>query len=99
MAIPTRTSAESWVRPAEERAINRAYHIFKGKLRHVEYLIGYEENSFAFTGNIDDDLLSITSVYPMREEGVNALLSKAGSDWSAVEMLIEEQRLRALPAG
>ena len=93
VAIPTRPPAESWVRPAAEGAINRAYQIFEGKLGHVEYLIGYEGNAFAFTGNVEDDLLSITSVHPMREEGVNALLSKAGSDWGAVERLIEERRL------
>lgn len=96
IAIPTRPPAETSVKPADERAINRAYQIFEEKLKHVEYLIGYEGNAFAFTGNIEEDLLSITSVHPMREEGVNTLLSKAGSDWSCVERLIKEQRLLEL---
>lgn len=93
IAIPTRPPAERWVKPADEEAINRAYQIFNGKLRRVEYLIGYEGNSFAFTGDIEDDLLSITSVHPMREEGVNMLLFKAGSDWDTVERLIKEHKL------
>ena len=93
IAIPTRPPAERWVKPADEEAVNRAYQIFRGKLRNVEYLIGYEGDEFAFTGNVEDDLLSITSVHPMREEGVNTLLSKAGSGWETVDRLIKENRL------
>ena len=93
IAIPTRPPAEEWVRPADEQALNRAYQIFDGKLEHVEHLIGYEGNAFAFTGNVEEDLLSITSVHPMREEGVAELLSKAGSDWSIIEKLLGERRL------
>ena len=93
IAIPTRPPAEEWVRPADEQALNRAYQIFDGKLDHVEHLIGYEGNAFAFTGDVEEDLLSITSVHPMREEGVAELLSKAGSDWSIIEKLLGERRL------
>lgn len=93
VALPTRPPAEKWVKPADEQAINRAYQIFDEKLKHVEYLIGYEGNAFAFTGNIEEDLLSITSVHPMREEGVDMLLSKAGENWDTVHRLIKEHKL------
>ena len=93
IAIPTRPPAEKWAEPASEQAINMAYQTFSRKLSNVEYLIGYEGNAFAFTGNVEDDLLSITSVHPMREEGVNEFLSKAGSNWDVIEKLIEEGRL------
>jgi wyosine [tRNA(Phe)-imidazoG37] synthetase (radical SAM superfamily) len=93
VAIPTRPPAEGWVEPPEEEAVNRAYQILDGKLWHVEYLIGYEGNAFAFTGNLEEDLLSITSVHPMREEGVEGLLSRAGSDWGVVDRLLEEEKL------
>ena len=93
LAIPTRPPAERWVNPADELAINRSYQFFSEKLGAVEYLIGYEGNAFASTGKIEDDLLSITSVHPMRAEGVKELLSKAGSHWSVVEQLIEERKL------
>jgi wyosine [tRNA(Phe)-imidazoG37] synthetase (radical SAM superfamily) len=99
IAIPTRPPAERWVRPASEQAINRAYQIFDGVLDHVEYLIGYEGNAFAFTGDVEEDLLSISSVHPMREEGVAGLLSKAGSDWGVVRKLLDEQRLIELEYG
>ncbi len=93
LAIPTRPPAEKWVKSADEQAMNKAFQIFEGKLRNVEYLIGYEGNAFAFTGNVENDLLSITSVHPMREEGVQALLKKADSDWSMVDTLMEEDKL------
>lgn len=93
IAIPTRPPTEKWAEPASEQAINMAYQTFSRKLSDVEYLIGYEGNAFAFTGNVEEDLLSITSVHPMREEGVNEFLSKADSNWSVVEKLIEEGKL------
>lgn len=93
VSIPTRPPAEKWAVPASEQVINTAYQIFSEKLSRVEYLIGYEGNAFAFTGNVEDDLLSITAVHPMREEGVNEFLSKANSDWDIIEKLIGEGKL------
>ncbi len=97
VAIPTRPPAEDWVEPADEEAVNRTYQIFEGGLRHVEHLIGYEGDAFAFTGDVREDLLSITSVHPMREEAVRKLLSRAGSSWGTVERLIDEGKLVELP--
>ena len=87
IAIPTRPPAERWVRPAKEEKINVAFQAFSSKLgpNRVEYLIGYEGNAFAFTGKVEEDLLSITAVHPMRREAVNELLRKAGADWSVIE--------------
>ena len=90
VSIPTRPPAEKEVRPADEKAINRAYQIFVEKGIDAEYLIGYEGNTFAFTGDVKQDLLSITSVHPMKEEAVVELLNKAGADWDIVESLISE---------
>jgi len=96
IAIPTRPPAEKWVEPASERAINMAYQIFDQKSIDVEYLIGYEGNAFAFTGNVEEDLLSITSVHPMREGGVNRFLAKAQAEWVVVEKLMSERKLVAV---
>jgi wyosine [tRNA(Phe)-imidazoG37] synthetase (radical SAM superfamily) len=93
LAIPTRPPAEEWVEPPDEEAINRAYQIFSEKLDHVEYLIGYEGNAFAFTGDVEEDLLSITSVHPMREEAVDQFLARAGVDRSVVAGLLAQGRL------
>jgi wyosine [tRNA(Phe)-imidazoG37] synthetase (radical SAM superfamily) len=93
LSIPTRPPAEKWVRPPGEESINRAYQVLSKRIDHVEYLIGYEGNAFAFTGNVDEDLLSITAVHPMREEAVNEFLSRARADWPIVCKLIEENQL------
>jgi len=95
MAIPTRPPAERWVKPASEETINGAFQIFAKALGsdRVEYLIGYEGNAFAFTGNVEEDLLSITSVHPMREDAVEDFLKKANADWSVVEKLLREGKI------
>lgn len=95
IAIPTRPPAEKWVRPANEKTINEAFQIFAKALGsgRVEYLIGYEGNAFAFTGNVEEDLLSITSVHPMREDAVKDFLKKANAEWDVVKKLLKEGKL------
>lgn len=93
IAIPTRPLAEKWVELACEHSINRAYQIFTEKLDKVEYLLGYEGNAFAFTSNAEDDLLSITSVHPMREDAINEFLLKSNTDSHLIKRLITEGKL------
>ena len=93
LSIPTRPPAEPWAQPPGEEAINRAYQIISEKVDHVEYLIGYEGNEFAFTGDVEDDLLSITSVHPMREDAVRDFLKRAEGDWEAVRRLVAQDQL------
>ncbi len=93
LSISTRPPAEQWVRPASEESINRAYQVLSSRVDHVEYLIGYEGNAFALTGNVEDDLLSITAVHPMRQEAVREFLARAKADWPVVERLILQGRL------
>ncbi len=93
LAIPTRPPAENWVHPPEEKTINRAFQIMSGRLDHVEYLIGYEGNEFAFTGDVQEDLLSITAVHPMREDAVGEFLERANSDWEVVRRLVAQDEL------
>jgi len=93
LAIPTRPPAEKNVHSPGERAITAAYQIFKGKLKKVELLTGYEGTGFAATDNPEDDLLAITSVHPMREDAVARLLSRTENDWSLVDQLLTEKKL------
>ncbi len=93
LAIPTRPPAEGWGRPPGEDIVNRAYQIFSDRVGQVEYLIGYEGNAFTFTGNVTEDLLSITAVHPMREEAVSEFLARAGADWLVVHHLIAQDQL------
>jgi len=95
IAIPTRPPAEEWVKPAKEETVNAAFQVFSERLGvdRVEYLIGYEGNAFAFTGRVEEDLLSITAVHPMRKEAVKEFLKKANTDWHVIEKLLKEDKL------
>jgi len=94
LSIPTRPTAENDILAPSELVMNRAYQTLANGLPHVEYLIGYEGDAFAFTGDVQQDLLSITSVHPMRESAVRKLMAQAGADWSLVEELIVDGRLK-----
>lgn len=94
ISIPIRPPAEAGVKPAGERAINMAYQIFSGKLDKVELLIGYEGDNFVSSGKVEEDLLSITSVHPMRKQAVERFLRKAGAKWGVAERLIKENKLK-----
>lgn len=98
IAIPTKPPTEKWVKPAKEENINAAFQVFSEKLgeNRVEYLIGYEGNAFAFTGKLEEDLLSITAVHPMRREAVEEFLKKANVDWQIIERLLQKGKLREL---
>jgi len=94
LSIPTRPTAETGICGPSEMAVNSAYQILASSLPHVEYLIGYEGDAFAFTGDVRHDLLSITAVHPMRESAVREFLKRAKTEWSVVEELIAEGKLK-----
>jgi wyosine [tRNA(Phe)-imidazoG37] synthetase (radical SAM superfamily) len=93
ISIPTRPTAVKGILPASDEALNAAYQIFTQNVDNVEYIIGYEGNEFGFSGNVEEDLLSITSVHPMREEAVREYLKKAGADWRVITDLIKSGSL------
>ncbi len=88
LSIPTRPPAKRQVRGPDEAALNRTYQLFADKVKQVEYLIGYEGDAFAFTGDIEKDILSITAVHPMRKEAVRKMLSLAGSSLDVIDRLL-----------
>jgi wyosine [tRNA(Phe)-imidazoG37] synthetase (radical SAM superfamily) len=94
LSIPIRPPAEEWVSAPPEETVNRAYQILSERVKRVECLVGYEGNAFAFTGDVEDDILSITAVHPMREEAVSALLARAKADWSVIRKLITAGQLK-----
>jgi len=96
LSIPTRPPAKDFVKPPDENKINIAFNIFKEYLSRVELLIGYEGNEFAASGNMKEDILSITSVHPMREDAVRELLKKNRSSWDVVDKLLKERAILKL---
>ena len=93
LAIPTRPPAEENVRAPDESGVTRAWSIVSGALDNVECLTGYEGNTFFSGGRVDNDLLAITSVHPMRADAVDALLTRRGADRSVVQKLVDAGQL------
>ena len=98
VAVPTRPPTENYVKPAREEVANVAFQVFSEKLGvdRVEWLIGYEGNAFAFTGDVEEDLLSIMAVHPLRTEAVKELLRKANAGWQIIEALLVADKLVAV---
>ena len=94
LSVPTRPPTEKSVHAPDEATLNRIYQIISRKVKNLELLTGYEGNAFASTGDVAEDLLSISSVHPMREEAVRKLLDKAGTHWRVVEQLIADEQLQ-----
>ncbi len=95
IAVPTRPPAETWVKPAKEHTLNVAFEVFSEELGvdRVEYLIDYEGNAFAFSGEVEENLLSMMAVHPMREEAVKTFLRKANVGWQIIEKLLAADEL------
>jgi wyosine [tRNA(Phe)-imidazoG37] synthetase (radical SAM superfamily) len=93
LSVPVRPPAEDWVRPASEYRLGLGYHILSEKGIATELLIGYEGSKFAQTGDPEEDLLSITSVHPMREDAVEEFLKRTGGGDVLLDRLLKEGKL------
>lgn len=94
LAAPIRPPAQSNVRVPGEDTIVRAFEIYNGSLKNVQYLIGYEGDTFISTGDPVRDLLAITAVHPMRDEAVRQFLTKANCDWALIQELLDQGEIK-----
>jgi len=95
VAIPTRPPQDPRVTKPDEAIVNEAFQTVSRTLglSRTEYLVGYEGNAFSSTGDVVEDLLSIMSVHPMREEALTDFLEKAGANWDIIARLTVEGRI------
>lgn len=96
IAVPTRPPAETWVGPASEKALADAHRIFTGSVSKTEFLIHYEGDNFSSGTSFEEDILSITSVHPMREEAVRKLEERYNIGNAPLEKLIAEEKVKRL---
>ncbi len=96
LSVPIRPPAEPWVGPPSEEAVVSAFHLLGGAVEKIELLTAYEGNLFRPLGDMEEEILSITSVHPMREDAVRALLASASLGWDLVEQLLKEGLLREI---
>jgi len=99
LSIPTRPPAEAAIEAAYPEAVKRYWQVFSKYLKRVEVLAGYVGNTFAATGNAEEDILSFTSVHPMRREAINELLAKTSQSWDIVDKLLESGAIVELSYG
>jgi wyosine [tRNA(Phe)-imidazoG37] synthetase (radical SAM superfamily) len=93
LAVPTRPPAETWVQAPSEEVLNQAYQRLAAEVGQVELLVGEEGTAFSSTGSVEEDLLSITAVHPMRREAVEQVLARSGRAWRAVQQLVDQGML------
>jgi wyosine [tRNA(Phe)-imidazoG37] synthetase (radical SAM superfamily) len=93
VSVPTRPPAEKSVQIPSIDTLATAYHVLAEYVSVVEFLIEYEGNEFTFTGDAEENLLSIMSVHPMREDAVDEFLDKAGANKTLIRDLVQRGRL------
>lgn len=92
LLVPTRPPAENSIkRSSRERLVNAVEIIRSVSGAHVECITGDEkEEGFFFSEDIVNDLLSITSVHPIRKEIVDEMLRKRNVDKAVIDNLIKQ---------
>ncbi len=93
ISVPIRPTPEKWATPPKEDILNKAYQAFSEVVGKVEFLTGAEMGEFYSTGNFEMDVLSITSVHPIRDDSMDKFLRKYGMNYGTIEKMIEEKKI------
>lgn len=90
ISIPTRPPVISEIKAAQPDAINQTFQIFSQRRIYSELILGFEGTNTGYTGNAEDDILSISSVHPIREDTMLELLNKNNASFEIVNKLKDE---------
>ena len=91
---PTRPPAENWVKIPDEHELNTAYQVFRSLNIDSELLIQNEGSEFTYSLNVENELLSILAVHPMRKDAIDEFIKKANANNSLILSLIESKAIR-----
>ena len=91
LLVPTRPPAETGVLRPTAESLRNAYDVFRQNGLQAECVTGKEDDGFYFSDDVVSDLLSITSVHPIREDVVVALLEKRNLNKSVIDRLVEKK--------
>ena len=94
LLVPTRPPSEDWVKIPDEYELNAAYQIFRDLNINTELLIQNEGHEFTYTSNVENELLSILAVHPMRKDAIDEFIKKANANNSLILSLIESKAIR-----
>ena len=92
--VPTRPPAEDWVKIPDEYKLNAAYQVFRDLNINTELLIQNEGSGFTYASNVENELLSILAVHPMRKDALDEFIKKANANNSLILSLIESKAIR-----
>ncbi len=92
LLVPTRPPAESELIRASKTALSDAVHIIRRIADiEIECITGDEnEEGFFITESIREDLLSIASVHPVREDIIDELLKKRKADKAIITDMVKQ---------
>ena len=93
---PVRPPAENWVKAPDKDDLNTAGRIFNSYGIKAELLASSDEVNFTYSSNVENELLSIIAVHPMKEDAIKEFLSKANSNWDLIEQLIENKKIKKI---
>ncbi len=94
LSIPIRPPVETWVKPPSPSVLWEILQTISAKISFLDILFDLEETDFRSTGNIRDDILSISAVHPIQEEALKNMLARAGADWAVVSDLISSNLIK-----
>ena len=93
--VPTRPPAESSVKRAAKSSLSSAVRMIRRVSGiDVECITGDEkEEGFFFTESVAEDILSIASVHPIREDIIDGLLKKRNADKTIISEMVKKGEL------
>ena len=96
ISIPVRPPANENAKKPNEKTILKIFEIFSEYVPKVELLINFEDDNFIPINDIENEILKITSVHPLKEEHLESFLEKGNTDWKIVERMIKSKILKAI---
>jgi wyosine [tRNA(Phe)-imidazoG37] synthetase (radical SAM superfamily) len=96
LSIPTRPPAEPGITPPSPDSLQQIIKICSAQIPFMDLLFETEVGEFISTGDLAEDILSITAVHPLREEALRTMVSMAGGTWSVVEELLTTKRISSI---
>ena len=96
LSIPTRPPAESWVSPPSAGSLQAFIKVCSDRISGVNFLFESEVGDFISTGNLAEDILSITAVHPLREKALQDMVAQASGTWAVVQALLDAGALASI---
>ncbi len=89
LSIPIRPPVRSGVRPPDASRLTRVISIMAEHGVPVVDLFEHESDPFQISSDLENQLLGITAVHPIREEALLDIVTRSGMDWEVIRNMIE----------